>query len=315
MILELCRKSFELTKNWVRISSTFSVLRPFSYFRTFLYFDLSTSSTLLYDNGLSTKQVELIRTQKIDIFSNLRVLNTIFIFHQTLGTRNVKLACKGGDLAHAIGSLLPNLVELVITNSCYVINPIGVDLTYKSLRYPSNWPSYNAETAYKYERENVHYNQDDHGLYSFNSPIPNGNGYFRMFHYDNNFMFAAKNGEWVLNRDAFMKSKQAGYPITETNKIVHFQTTADPTQAPTSALAKEIAELALEGTNADLDFINSGHLCILPTIPMSTKSVVAYGNAKVVMEWSRRSHDEKPDEAKECEKLYRCILSKLEQYF
>ena len=32
---------------WVRISSTFSVLRPFSYLRPFLFFDRSTSTSLL----------------------------------------------------------------------------------------------------------------------------------------------------------------------------------------------------------------------------------------------------------------------------
>ena len=32
---------------WVRTSSTFSVLRPFSYLRPFLYFDRSTSTRLL----------------------------------------------------------------------------------------------------------------------------------------------------------------------------------------------------------------------------------------------------------------------------
>ena len=186
------------------------------------------------------------------------------------------------------------------------------------MRYPYNWPPYDSEMTDKYRTNIVIpdlHSQDENGVYAFSSPIPRGNGYFRMYHYGNNFMFAAKNGEWVLNRDAFLKSKRDGYPITETNKIVHFQTTADPTQAPTSALAKEIAELALEGTNSDLDFIHSGHLCILPTIPMSTRSVVAYGKAKVMNEWSRRPHDEKPDEAKECEKLYQSILNKLKQYF
>jgi len=32
---------------WVRISSTFSVLRPFSYLRPFLYYDSCTSSSVL----------------------------------------------------------------------------------------------------------------------------------------------------------------------------------------------------------------------------------------------------------------------------
>ena len=82
----------------IRISSTFSALRPFSYLRPFLYFDLSTSSALLrlfvksgfligreaqvevkfgrskvggskyrkgqiYENGQSTEKFELMRTQ------------------------------------------------------------------------------------------------------------------------------------------------------------------------------------------------------------------------------------------------------------
>ena len=34
-------------KIWVRISSTFSVLRPFAYTRPLLYFDRSTSTSVL----------------------------------------------------------------------------------------------------------------------------------------------------------------------------------------------------------------------------------------------------------------------------
>jgi len=41
------RTSSESKKKRVRISLTFSVLRPFSYLRPFLYFDFSTSSALL----------------------------------------------------------------------------------------------------------------------------------------------------------------------------------------------------------------------------------------------------------------------------
>jgi len=198
-------------------------------------------------------------------------------------------------------------------------NYLGRQILYRTLNPPKNRRpcnySYHSEAPVKYGEMDL-YTKSENGVYSINSPIPNGVGHCRLYQYDKEFMFSAKNGAWVFNRDAFLKSKRDGYPLTHTNKIVHFQTTADPTQAPTSALAKEIAELALEGTNADLHFINSGHLCILPTIPMSTRSVVTYGNGpRIMMEWSRRPHDEKTDEAHECEKLYRCILSKLQQYF
>ena len=44
--VQFCPKNFSLQKR-VRISSIFSVLRPFSYLRPFLYFDLSTSSALV----------------------------------------------------------------------------------------------------------------------------------------------------------------------------------------------------------------------------------------------------------------------------
>ena len=97
---------------------------------------------------------------------------------------------------------------------------------------------------------------------------------------------------------------------------MHFQTTADPTQAPTSELAKEIAHLALEGTDADLSFFHAGHLCILPTIPMASRSVVPYGpGVKAMMEWSRIEKVDKPQEAIECERLFANILLALEKYF
>ena len=129
-------------------------------------------------------------------------------------------------------------------------------------------------------------------------------------------VFPIENNEYRFDKDLFAKIKEQGYPLHKTRKIVHFQTLEDPTQAPTADLAKEIAQMALEGTNADLEFINSGHLCLLPTIPMSTRSVVPYSKeVKILTEWSRRKPEEKPDEAKECEKLYQGILHALDKYF
>ena len=81
-------------------------------------------------------------------------------------------------------------------------------------------------------------------------------------------------------------------------------------------LAKEIAHLALEGTDADLSFFHAGHLCILPTIPMASRSVVPYGpGVKAMMEWSRIEKVDKPQEAIECERLFANILLALEKYF
>ena len=217
--------------------------------------------------------------------------------------------CKGGDLAHGIGSLLPDLVELVVTHGCYLVNPLCSDLTYNDQRFPCNWP------AQAWNDRNL-FNMDSDGVIHVTTPVPGGDGFCRLFHMENNYMFKIKNDEWMLDKDAFRRSMQVGYPLDQTQKIVHFQTLADPTQAPTPELAKEIAQIALEGSNADLNFINSGHLCTLPTIPMATRSVVPYGeNVKAMMEWSRRPQNEKPDEAKECEKLYNGIVQALKQYF
>ena len=74
-------------------------------------------------------------------------------------------------------------------------------------------------------------------------------------------------------------------------------------------------EFFLEGLNADASYINSGHLCVLPTIPMVHESFVKYGSTKSVMQWgSITSPEGKIKEAYECQKLYDTIIDALQRY-
>ena len=51
----------------------------------------------------------------------------------------------------------------------------------------------------------------------------------------------------------------------------------------------EIAELFLEDLPnlKKLDFLHSGHMAVLPEVPVVTQSVMAYGPLKLLVKWSR----------------------------
>ena len=85
--------------------------------------------------------------------------------------------------------------------------------------------------------------------------------------------------------------------------------------SPSPALGKELIEFSLDGTTADISYINAGHLCILPTIPMIHESFVIYDTWKSVMKWGRIESDEgKVKESHECQKLFDSILVALNKY-
>ena len=56
--------------------------------------------------------------------------------------------------------------------------------------------------------------------------------------------------------------------INQTLATKIFQTTDDPTFAPTQKISKQITEMQYEGSDAEISYYESGHLCIVPTIPM-----------------------------------------------
>ena len=65
--------------HWVRISSTFSVLRPFSYLRPFLYFDRYTSTSLLrplYFDSCTSNSV--LRIADFELFTSNSVLRLVY---------------------------------------------------------------------------------------------------------------------------------------------------------------------------------------------------------------------------------------------
>lgn len=52
--------------------------------------------------------------------------------------------------------------------------------------------------------------------------------------------------------------------LWKANKIVHLQTLYDPIYGPTPEIIREASELSLEGVDAELQFFDAGHLCIIP---------------------------------------------------
>lgn len=76
-----------------------------------------------------------------------------------------------------------------------------------------------------------------------------------------------------------------------------------------------MVEFSLEGTDADISYVNAGHLCVIPTIPMVHESFVRYDAMKAVMKWGTITTDEgKVKEAYECFDLYKSILAALRKY-
>ena len=65
-----------------------------------------------------------------------------------------------------------------------------------------------------------------------------------------------------------------------------------------------------------LEYINTGHLPVLPTVPMVHESVMLFGKIKFVIKWSRnRSDSQKITEASESFRLYNHILHILQNHF
>ena len=104
-----------------------------------------------------------------------------------------------------------------------------------------------------------------------------------MFKYDQ-AVIKESDEEWSVDWDFFKNHFKAGFPLENANKLIHaqvflnkinqtqqleiFQTTDDPTFAPTQKISKQITEMQYEGTDAEISYYESGHLCIVPTIPM-----------------------------------------------
>ena len=86
--------------------------------------------------------------------------------------------------------------------------------------------------------------------------------------------------------------------------------------SPSADIGKEMTELQLEGTSADISFVKAGHLTILPTIPMIHETKMNVGNARFLMKWSQcTTPSEKIEESIEAQKLYQNILFSLNKYF
>ena len=77
-----------------------------------------------------------------------------------------------------------------------------------------------------------------------------------------------------------------------------------------------MTELQFEGTSADLSYVNAGHLCVIPTIPMVHETTQNVGKLRTVTQWSRcTTPSDKINESIEAHKLYQNSLLSLTKYF
>ena len=140
-------------------------------------------SILLAHQGFTVLEIgyNLIQYGQLGLFDRHPVYDAMKVEHfvaairrflkhpKTYGDRVALIGqCKGGDLAQGIASLCPELVELVVTNSCYLINPLVTDLTFGSKRFPTNWPIrpwYNDESSFT-QKDDVYYVKGDQGFFT-----------------------------------------------------------------------------------------------------------------------------------------------------
>ena len=109
--------------------------------------------------------------------------------------------------------LLPNLVEICITNSGLLTNPSWVPLLHKGELFDpitidlSFWLDGNAKPA----------------------DVVDIRDQFQSYGWQNEpFFFKNANGDWEVNKDSIRNAKKNGLPLERANKLVHCQTLDDP---------------------------------------------------------------------------------------
>ena len=142
-----------------------------------------------------------------------------------------------------------------------------------------------------------------------------------------------QHGEPELNVELVHKIIKTGIPYTKGRKLFHFQTTADPIMAPTKEIAMQYANILfgeiqkyktinkltifiLEKTSHTLDFLNAGHLCIVPATPVVHEAFMSFGRSKFVLDWSRnKSEREKIEEGNEYRRLFDTVVNILQNHW
>lgn len=131
---------------------------------------------------------------------------------------------KGVDLAIGVATMMPHLVELAITNSGHMLNPMGVAQTYGHHIF-QNTCSFRPTQMLRYVPRGW-LTMDRDGFVRMPS------GQHRFYHINFDPLFPQqKNGGWSINYSVASEMKRIGYQLELANKIVHCQTLEDPTHS------------------------------------------------------------------------------------
>lgn len=104
--------------------------------------------------------------------------------------------------------------------------------------------------------------------------------------------------------------------LNKAHRLHLFNTLDDPAMSPSRSLAKEAAELIMEGTKHEITHLESGHLCCLPYIPACDRSFMVMSGVKFIFDWSRnKTAERKAVEAAEYERFYNKALYILNDFF
>ena len=116
---------------------------------------------------------------------------------------------KGAELANAAACLMPNLIELSVTNSKHVANPLLIPVNFQSTVYP-------AMTV-------------DFSIFSQTNNVSHITGIAELLKWRNKPILGGDQEDgWWLDKDVFREALSSGFPMSNANKIVHCQTLADP---------------------------------------------------------------------------------------
>ncbi|CAG5087592.1 Oidioi.mRNA.OKI2018_I69.PAR.g11580.t1.cds [Oikopleura dioica] len=116
-------------------------------------------------------------------------------------------------------------------------------------------------------------------------------------------------GEFELNYEAAKSIKERRFPLENLNKLHFFSTLDDRTITPSFDLAIELMEYFLgDLPNCHVEHFHSGHLAVLPEIPVVHCSNMSLGQLKCGLIWSsNESEEEKLKEANEYRSIHRRV--------
>ena len=134
----------------------------------------------------------------------------------------------GSTLAVATASVMPELVEVSVTNSHHIASPLPVPYSYQG----RTW-------------ENISFDFSKLGTRNLNGKEFVNNDLFPLS-FNNELIFRKENNEWSYDKDIMRYLIKTGFPLKQANKLVHCQTLDDPCCNPTPEIGREINELQFE---------------------------------------------------------------------